>query len=503
MQLQALSFAAALPLLAASASAAANYPPIPQDKTTPVQQRISLAAPNAITVGWNTYQKLDKPCVSYGRSATSLSHIACSTSSVTYKTSRTWANTVTLSGLKPALKYYYKIQSTNSSVVPFRSPRQAGDMTPFTFSTVVDLGVFGKDGYTISSPSERDQIPKIDPALNHTTIGRLASMANGYDFVVHPGDLAYADDWFLKEGNFLDGTNAYEAILEQFYGQLAPIAQQKPYMTSPGNHEATCSEVTPMFCPEGQNNFTDFQNRFGQIMPKAFPSRSSNADAMAARSKAKSLALPPFWFSFEYGSAHYIMANTETDFQGAPDSAGGSSMPNLNAGPFGASGQQLAWLEADLQSVDRSVTPWVFFAGHRPWYTTSESSSPDSGCTACQAAFEPLLYKYGVDVAIFGHVHNSQRFNPVYNGTADPAKLNDPKAPLYIVAGAAGNIEGLSDVKSQPSYTAYANGDDYAFATVSVLNSTNVKVQFIRSTDGAILDTSTLYKSHTQQFVRQ
>lgn len=29
------------------------------------------------------------------------------------------------------------------------------------------------------------------------------------------------------------------------------------------------------------------------------------------------------------------------------------------------------------------------------------------------------------------HVHNLQRFNPAYNNTADPAGLNNPKAPMY------------------------------------------------------------------------
>ncbi|KAK0540349.1 hypothetical protein OC842_000537 [Tilletia horrida] len=490
----------ALPLLAASASAV-NYPPIPQDKSTPVQQRLSYASPDSVAVGWNTYQKLAQPCVAYGTSASNLSSNACSTSSVTYPTSRTWANTVVLTGLTPATRYFYKINSTNSTVVPFQSPRQAGDSTPFTFSTVVDLGVFGKDGYTIKSAAERDNIPNIDPALNHTTIGEPTCSAGLW--LRLRGDLAYADDWFFNTANLLDGTAAYEAILEQFYGQLAPIAQQKPYMVSPGNHEATCSEVTPSLCPNGQKNFTDFNLRFGSNMPSAFPSRSSDAAAMAARSKAKTLAKPPFWFSFEYGMAHIVMFDTETDFPSAPDSPGGSSSPNLNSGPFGAPNQQLQFLEADLASVDRNVTPWLIVAGHRPWYTTSSSNTSNDGCTACRDAFEGMFYKYGVDAALFGHVHNSQRLGPVFNGTADPAGLNDPKAPLYIVAGAAGNVEGLTKVASQPSYTAFANGVDYAFATVSVTNATNLKIQFIRSTDGAVLDSSVLYKSHAQQFVRQ
>lgn len=158
--------------------------------------RISLTHFLAISVGWNTYEQLSQPCVQYGTSADTLTLQACSTKSVTYPTSRTWSNAVVLTGLTPATTYYYKIVSTNSSVEHFFSPRVAGDKTPFKMSAVIDLGVYGADGYTISMDvSKRDTIPTIQPALNHTTIGRLADNINDYEFVVHPGDFAYADDW--------------------------------------------------------------------------------------------------------------------------------------------------------------------------------------------------------------------------------------------------------------------------------------------------------------------
>lgn len=456
---------------------------------------------SAISVGWNTYKNIGQSCVQYGTSSDHLDSEVCSTSSATYPTSRTYSNAVALTGLTPATTYYYKIVSTNSSVEHFFSPRLAGDRTPFALSAIIDLGVYGADGFTISmDATKRDIIPTIDPSLNHTTINRLAQNIDDYEFVVHPGDLAYADDWYLKPKNLFDGVNAYEAILEQFYDQLAPIAARKPYMASPGNHEAACQEIplTSGLCPNGQKNFTDFMNRFGQTMPTAFASTSSDNAAKVNANKAKMLANPPFWYSFEYGMVHVVMFDTETDFANAPDAPGGSA--GLNSGPFGAKNQQLEFLEADLASVDRTVTPWVVVGGHRPWYSTGGSSNI---CRPCQAAFEPLLYKYGVDLAIFGHVHNSQRFSPVNNSIADPNGMNDPKAPMYIVAGGAGNIEGLSSVGSKPAFNAFAYADDFSYATVAFLDANNLKVDFIRSSTGAILDSSVLYKSHTEQFVVQ
>lgn len=81
----------------------------------------------------------------------------------------------------------YRIGSTNSTVDFFQTPQEAGDTTQFTMTTLADLGLYGQDGYTTT---KRDQIPTVQPALNHTTIGRLAATVDDYEFIIHPGDLA-------------------------------------------------------------------------------------------------------------------------------------------------------------------------------------------------------------------------------------------------------------------------------------------------------------------------
>lgn len=87
----------------------------------------------------------------------------------------------------------------------------AGDTTPFNAAIVVDLGVYGKNGYTTR---KRSQIPFIEPELNHTTIGALANTVDEFDFVIHPGDFAYADDWYYSDDNLLDEPQVYESIIE-------------------------------------------------------------------------------------------------------------------------------------------------------------------------------------------------------------------------------------------------------------------------------------------------
>ncbi|OAA79052.1 Metallophosphoesterase domain protein [Akanthomyces lecanii RCEF 1005] len=453
-----------------------------------------------MAVSWNTYEPLDQACIQWGTTATELANTVCADeNSVTYPSSRTWFHSVVVRNLAPGTKNYYKIMGGQSDVEHFLSPRAAGDKTPFSMNAIIDLGAYGQDGYTISrNRGRRDNIPNIPMSMNHTTIGRLATTIDDYELIIHPGDLGYADTWAENPANRDDGENAFASILERFYLQLSPISQRKPYMVSPGNHEAACKldHHYSQFCPEGQKNFTDFRVRFGNNMPTAFESKSGDETAKVNANKAQKLANPPFWFSFEYGMAHVVMIDTETDFENAPDGIGGSD--GLDSGPFGAPNQQLEFLKADLASVDRSVTPWLIVAGHRPWYVAN-----GPGCVSCKAAFEKLFYEYGVDAGVFGHVHNSQRYVPVYDGVADPAGLNDPKAPMYIISGGTGNIEGLEEFKEIPPYNAFAYNEDFAYATLRFEDAQNMSVDFIRSATGEILDSSVLHKSHSERFVRQ
>lgn len=108
-------------------------------------------------------------------------------------------------------------------------------------------------------------------------------------------------------------------------------------------------------------------------------------------------------------------------------------------GPFGSyMEQQIDFLTKDLASVDRLRTPWIIAAGHRPWYVANPGA-----CWDCQKAFEPIFNTYGVDLVVSGHTHNMERHMPIANNVTDPAGLKDPKAPMYIVNGAAGHFEGL------------------------------------------------------------
>lgn len=101
------------------------------------------------------------------------------------------------------------------------------------------------------------------------------------------------------------------------------------------------------------------------------------------------------WYSFDYGNVHFTFMSTEHDC--TPGS------------------EQHAWIQRDLASVDRSRTPFVVFSGHRPMYTSEYYPANVTYMDGLRDAVEPLLLKYQVDLAMWGHVHSYERTCPVFN----------------------------------------------------------------------------------------
>eukprot|EP00041_Stephanoeca_diplocostata_P007615 m.109801 g.109801 ORF g.109801 m.109801 type:complete len:217 (-) comp16964_c0_seq18:1429-2079(-) len=132
------------------------------------------------------------------------------------------------------------------------------------------------------------------------------------------------------------------------------------------------------------------------------------------------------YHSFDLGCAHVVGINTEALEWGVPNPKERDAM--------------LAWLDADLRAVNRTERPWVVVHFHRPAYSTGNTDAVPF------TVFEPLMYKYGVDIVFAGHVHNQERTLPVFNKTVRPGPdpehpYSNARAPVYIVSGNPGNAE--------------------------------------------------------------
>ncbi|SPO25050.1 related to acid phosphatase precursor (pH 6-optimum acid phosphatase) [Ustilago trichophora] len=475
-----------------------GLPPLPAPTTwtdaryndyRPSKARLSYRGDTGMAVSWSTPKQLPLPAVLFGKKPDLLNRIATSTDSVTYNTSSYYSNHVVLDHLEPNTKYYYLpiLGDPVKDVRSFTTALSPGDDREYTIAIVADLGTMGSLGLS-------DNVPPgaANPLTTGevTTIQRLTMDKGQYDHVVHVGDIAYADYW-LKEvvlgyinGSVAAGPELYEEINEEFFDEMEALTSTLPYHVAPGNHDSNCDNsgyknYTESICPPALTHFTGYNQHWN--MPSTFSGGFKN-----------------MWYSYNVGMVHYIVYDTETDLGPnltGPEDLGGSS--GANDGPLDPAhpSAQLDFLKKDLAAVDRSKTPWIVAAGHRPWYMAAKSKDL---CTVCQEAFEQLFYDAGVDLIVNGHQHNMQRQAPLAPGAkVDANGLDNPKAPLYILTGAAGHFDGLDNAHMPyPAYTKFVNDTLYGFSRVTFHNKTHLTHDFVSSATNKVLDSATLYKQH-------
>lgn len=488
-------------LLATGSAAAPSAPdcaPGQQNSTVnnASQYRLAYAGKGGMAISWNTPEQVNRPAIRYGRNPKRL-RLTQEGHSSTYATSTTWSNHVKIKDLLPDTVYYYQVVNNgtvSNDVLNFTTAPQVGSRDEFTFAVVIDMGTMGPLG--LSETAGKGAGGTLLPG-ERNTVDALVDHFEEFKFVWHPGDIAYADYWlkeeiqgYLPNTTIADGYKVYNSILNEFYNDFVPVSGYKPYMVGPGNHEANCDNggtkdkanhitYTESICMPGQTNFTGYINHFNM------PSQESGGKTN-------------MWYSFDHGMVHFVQINTETDLGNGlvgPDEPEGEGKEN--AGPFGSyPNEQYDWLKHDLASVDRAKTPWVIVAGHRPWYLAADPGDP---CAVCQDAFEDLFVEYNVDVAIFGHVHNYQRLNPVAHNVTDPAGLNNPKAPWYLLNGIAGHYDGMDSlVDEKPDYFVVGQDDTYGWSRFTVHNETHLTHEFVVSRNDTVFDTATLYKEHKE-----
>jgi hypothetical protein len=170
-----------LAVLALATTAYAHKGDSCNENTMPRQIRLAYAGPTGMSVSWNTNQQLNRPTVNFGKSNWRLQRTASSETSITYPTSSTWNNHVTLTGLEPDTKYYYHPQCGNETY-SFTTARMTGCSEPYKFAMVGDMGTMGKDG--LSTTVGKGAANPLAPG-DKTTIDSLNSLKSEFDFVWH------------------------------------------------------------------------------------------------------------------------------------------------------------------------------------------------------------------------------------------------------------------------------------------------------------------------------
>lgn len=300
------------------------------------------------------------------------------------------------------------------------------------------------------------------------------------DAMLHCGDLGYD----------LDSSNGRNG--DAFLRDIEPIAAYVPYMVSAGNHERAY-------------NFSHYKARF--LMPFGDVRAVGVSDVRADPSRGVPPSFPDskqhdnHYYSFDLGPVHVVAWNSEAFFY-----------PQYFDAAY--ADRMYEWLAFDLKSVNRSLTPWVVAHAHRPMYCAESRASNESGESRCDAEkeaarlgimsscagdyaasscarggydvdraaasnvlprkrlevlartqkrnarswnVERLLYDHGVDLAFFGHVHDYERYFPVFDeavemaGVTTAASENNipidayfqPRATVHVTTGSGGNKEML------------------------------------------------------------
>lgn len=448
--------------------------------TVPEQIHIAFAGqdadgfPTGMRIAWYT---ADLPSsassVKYGTDPSMKSHASSKKAPVRYLTGIPnipeccgYHHTVEVIGLTPDTKYYYAVGSDQdgwSTQWSFMSPKTAAN----AINSKIAVSVFGDMGWKDSDVRPMQiAVAGLEKKWSATeTRERLESMKNDLDFVWHLGDIAYADDAFAHSLIGFTYEECYNGYMNWFQNMSATM----PYMVTNGNHESECHSpycIVTEAIRSGLGNFTAYNARWH--MP-------------SAESTDKPGATHSMWYSFDYGPVHFVAVNTETDWPGAGEENKGDS-GIFKAGHFGADGEYLAWLEADLKKASEKRASgngpkWIVAGGHRPY-------------GAVQKYHVPLFAKYGVDLYVAGHGHSYSRGVP-HDGTTyimvGGAGCDEMPAPKDDECQAKGSPQACDEGYSVPNGTATYKTSRMATGVLKA-DAKTLNWQLIDSVNGNVLD---------------
>eukprot|EP01102_Stenamoeba_stenopodia_P014153 TRINITY_DN4671_c0_g1_i1.p1 TRINITY_DN4671_c0_g1~~TRINITY_DN4671_c0_g1_i1.p1 ORF type:complete len:564 (-),score=90.15 TRINITY_DN4671_c0_g1_i1:145-1701(-) len=279
------------------------------------------------------------------------------------------------------------------------------------------------------------------------TVGNIITEvnANRYDFMLHVGDIGYADD---EAWTKYTGLQEWEHVWDQFQRKVEPIAARIPYMVCLGNHEAPY-------------NFTAYRSRFAMPGP--------NKD------------VPDYYYSFDYGYAHFLAFSSEH--------------------PFYPGSEQYEFIQNDLANAvqNRANRPWIIMMMHRPLYCHNDRNDQydcQVNAPLFRSYLEDLVHEMKVDFFIQAHEHSYERSWPVWNnGTTVEDNYNNPNGTVYVVNGSAGCPERLDThwLTPTPEWAA-AWHSSYGYARLTLTQST-LNWQFVHDQTSEVMDEITIVKS--------
>lgn len=199
-------------------------------------------------------------------------------------------------------------------------------------------------------------------------------------------------DFFINMGDLVDNGEDHRQW-EAWFDAVAGIIDRIPVAPLMGNHE-TYNE--------------DWKVREPVAYLHEFALPANGSDAFAGR-----------YYSFDYGPAHFIVLDTQTE-----------EAADFHQGLLEA---QQAWFREDVRQSDKK---WKIVLMHKDPLQYRITNRPDrkEGFSDEGRAWMPLFDAAGIDVVFSAHLHTYRNRGHIKNFARDTG------GPLYILTGVAGNV---------------------------------------------------------------
>jgi Icc-related predicted phosphoesterase len=324
----------------------------------------------------------------------------------------------TLIGLNSGnIQYYYKVGSITSGYSELYSFKSHPGIGPTSIGTqTVTFHIVGDLGQTNNTIHTLEEVLMNEHEMNGLSGG-----------IINMGDLSYANGNQTKWDTF--------GNFRQF------ISSEIPMMTTLGNHE---------WMDDSDHQFIAYLSRFSN------PSLSNNKREL--------------YYSYNVGYVHFIMIAGYCSQMKSVYQRPNPCVDNSTA--------QLEWLQMDLKSIDRKITPWIIVIFHQPYVNSNFKHNMRTEGHSMEDDVEDTLYTYGVDLVLSGHVHAYERSCRVYKYECVD------NAPYYITIGDGGNAEGLSThwLHPQPEWSLYRQAS-YGHGELIVFNTTHMSWKWHQNQD--------------------
>jgi len=159
-------------------------------------------------------------------------------------------------------------------------------------------------------------------------------------------------------------------------------------------------------------------------------------------------------------------------------------------------------MSQDLANVNRTVTPWVIVAGHRPLYhvANSQGYGPDMCmCFDCPGSdsdnFENMMSKFNVDLHLSGHIHVATVTKPLINGKViAPSAPGAYDAPVYAVIGNGGHPDAGVGNWTDNTWAQFYSSEN-GWTEIDAVSETTLRLSMFNDTSGTPMFSTEINRS--------